>query len=138
MRPQVRALVIFVSLALVSTTGTPPLIAQDGRALTSNDTVYVTKTGAKYHRASCRSLSRSQIAMSLREASALYGACKTCKPPVLGMPAAATAEADVTAPPVRSAAPAPTSKRCAATTKKGTQCLRTTKAGSAYCWQHAR
>lgn len=28
------------------------------------------------------------------------------------------------------------SRRCAATTKKGTQCSRMAKAGSAYCWQH--
>jgi hypothetical protein len=29
-----------------------------------------------------------------------------------------------------------TSSRCQATTKKGTQCKRTAKAGSSYCWQH--
>jgi hypothetical protein len=28
------------------------------------------------------------------------------------------------------------STQCAATTKKGTRCKRTAKAGSSYCWQH--
>lgn len=30
------------------------------------------------------------------------------------------------------------STQCAATTKKGTRCKRTAKAGSSYCWQHER
>jgi hypothetical protein len=28
--------------------------------------------------------------------------------------------------------------RCRATTQRGTQCMRTASAGSAYCWQHGR
>jgi methylphosphotriester-DNA--protein-cysteine methyltransferase len=46
--------------------------------------VYVTKTGAKYHRAGCRSLAKSQIPMKLRDAVAKgYTACAICKPPAL-------------------------------------------------------
>jgi hypothetical protein len=45
-------------------------------------TVYVTKTGSKYHKAGCRSLSKSAIPMKLSEASKRYGACSVCKPPV--------------------------------------------------------
>jgi hypothetical protein len=46
--------------------------------------VYITRTGAKYHRAGCRSLSRSMIPIKLRDAVAKgYGACKLCNPPVL-------------------------------------------------------
>lgn len=45
--------------------------------------VYVTKTGAKYHLATCRSLAKSKIAMKLGEAVKKYGACAICKPPVL-------------------------------------------------------
>jgi len=44
--------------------------------------VYVTKTGSKYHKAGCRSLSKSAIPMKLSEASKRYGACSVCKPPV--------------------------------------------------------
>lgn len=53
-----------------------------GRVLASETkecTVYVTKTGAKYHRASCSSLRYSRRAMSRSEAIATgYVACKRC------------------------------------------------------------
>jgi hypothetical protein len=45
-------------------------------------TVYVTKTGAKYHAAGCSSLRKSAIPMKLRDAAARYGPCKNCRPPV--------------------------------------------------------
>lgn len=44
-------------------------------------TVYVTRTGSKYHRAGCRSLSKSQIPMALAEARQRYGPCGVCGPP---------------------------------------------------------
>ncbi|MCX7614888.1 MAG: nuclease (SNase), partial [Clostridiales bacterium] len=45
-------------------------------------TVYITKTGHKYHRSGCRYLSRSKIAISLKDAKAEgYGACSVCNPP---------------------------------------------------------
>lgn len=45
-------------------------------------TVYVTKTGSKYHRAGCRYLRQSQIAISLSDAKAeSYTACSVCNPP---------------------------------------------------------
>jgi competence protein ComEC len=53
------------------------------QAQTENKTniVYVTRTGAKYHRAGCKSLARSCIPIKLNEALAQgYEACKACKP----------------------------------------------------------
>jgi hypothetical protein len=47
----------------------------------SSITVYVTKTGKKYHRATCRHLSRSKIPLPLDEAARLYGPCSHCRPP---------------------------------------------------------
>ena len=45
-------------------------------------TVYVTKTGAKYHAAGCRYLSKSQIPISLKDAKARgYTPCSVCNPP---------------------------------------------------------
>jgi len=45
-------------------------------------TVYVTRTGSKYHSEGCRYLSRSQIAISLSDAlSQGYDACSVCDPP---------------------------------------------------------
>ena len=43
--------------------------------------VYVTKTGSKYHRDNCRSLSKSKIPMSLSEAKLKFGPCARCNPP---------------------------------------------------------
>jgi micrococcal nuclease len=96
-------------------------------------TVYVTKTGEKYHRAGCRSLARSQIPMSLGEAAARYGACGICKPPTLGSGPASTPAA--VAPPSRSS-PSASPGRCQAITKRGTQCSRSAQPGRIYCWQH--
>ncbi len=45
-------------------------------------TVYITDTGAKYHRGNCRYLSHSKHAISLEDAIAQgYTPCKVCKPP---------------------------------------------------------
>ena len=44
--------------------------------------VYITNTGSKYHRSSCRHLSESKIETTLSNALASgYGPCGTCKPP---------------------------------------------------------
>ena len=45
-------------------------------------TVYVTRTGKKYHRDGCRHLVRSRLPITLREAKQHeYAPCKVCKPP---------------------------------------------------------
>lgn len=44
-------------------------------------TVYITRTGTKYHKSSCQHLRQSKIAIQLAEAKRKgYGPCKTCKP----------------------------------------------------------
>lgn len=43
--------------------------------------VYVTRTGAKYHRGDCKWLRYSKIPISLEEAKQQYGPCRTCNPP---------------------------------------------------------
>jgi endonuclease YncB( thermonuclease family) len=107
--------------------------ARAANAASPEQIVYVTRTGTKYHRDGCRSLSQSKSPMSLKEAAARYGPCNSCKPPTLSeAPAAVPAESS--APP-RTSAPT-TSRRCAAITKAGTQCSRNASPGKAYCWQH--
>ena len=44
-------------------------------------TVYVTKSGTKYHANGCRHLSNSKIETTLEEAIKKYEPCKTCNPP---------------------------------------------------------
>jgi micrococcal nuclease len=95
--------------------------------------IYVTRTGTKYHRGGCRYLARSAIPISLEDAARAYTPCSVCAPP---SPGAATAP---TAPQALRIAPRSdpgASGRCQATTKRGTQCKRSAKAGSSYCWQH--
>jgi hypothetical protein len=119
------ALVLMVAFAVAT-------IAQSAAT-----TVYVTRTGAKYHTASCRYLSRSQIPMALGEASKRFSPCSICRPPILGAtatPAVPEGGSTRAAPPSKTSV----SGQCQATTKKGTQCSRKAKAGGEYCWQHER
>jgi len=47
-----------------------------------NVTVYMTKTGSKYHRDGCRYLSKSKITISLKDAKSRgYEPCSVCNPP---------------------------------------------------------
>jgi hypothetical protein len=66
------------------------LAASIGAALAQGEKVYVTRTGAKYHRASCSSLRASKIEMPLAEAAARFGACAICRPPQPGAARSAT------------------------------------------------
>lgn len=50
-------------------------------ATSIDTTVYVTRTGAKYHRDGCRYLRQSKIAKPLTEAKKRYDPCSVCKPP---------------------------------------------------------
>ncbi|MCD8379580.1 MAG: hypothetical protein LUC95_04485 [Lachnospiraceae bacterium] len=46
-----------------------------------SETVYITNTGSKYHRGSCRYLKKSKIAISKADAIAQgYDACSVCNP----------------------------------------------------------
>lgn len=50
-------------------------------------TVYITKSGTKYHRADCRHLRKSGQALSLNDAlDKGYEPCKSCKPPTRDKP----------------------------------------------------
>jgi hypothetical protein len=101
--------------------------------LAAETTVYVTKTGEKYHSGSCRYLSKSRTPMSLDEAvKAGYGPCSRCSAPS-NQDRSKPPESDSKAESTRSA---PASSQCAATTKKGTRCKRKAASGSSYCWQH--
>lgn len=52
-----------------------------GRYMPNEETVYVTKTGTKYHKSTCRYVAKSKIAMPKTEAQNKgYKACSVCKP----------------------------------------------------------
>jgi competence protein ComEC len=77
--------VLTLCLALLCPVVVPPVASQpatqaqqDPKALT----VYVTRTGKRYHRDGCRYLAASKIPISLKDAKAKgYTACKGCRPP---------------------------------------------------------
>lgn len=62
----------------------PPVVEQPRKSTpddSSDVTVYVTRTGKKYHRGSCNYLRKSKTPMKLSEAKARYGPCSRCRPP---------------------------------------------------------
>jgi competence protein ComEC len=67
-------------VALAKPAAAQPVVAAQYPQAASEDTVYVTKTGTKYHKTGCSSLSSSSIPMSRAEAALKYGACAVCKP----------------------------------------------------------
>jgi hypothetical protein len=110
----------------------PPQKAQGVAAIPSGETVYVTATGTKYHRAGCRYLTDSSRPTTLTEAAKSKTPCSVCKPPSVSDTQGLTGPAK----PTTTEQPATT--QCAATTQKGARCKRNASPGSQYCWQHAR
>lgn len=73
-----------VSVAPSPTPTTPAVVTPTPPPKQTNQevTVYITRTGKKYHRDGCRYLSRSKIPISLSDAeSEGYGPCSVCNPP---------------------------------------------------------
>ena len=70
----------FIAALIVTSCG---LLASCGgdTSGTESITVYVTRTGSKYHRGNCQYLSQSKIAKSLEDARRSFDPCKVCKPP---------------------------------------------------------
>jgi hypothetical protein len=72
-------------VGLLYLTPVPPLRAQPtphSLQASQAETVYITKTGKRYHRAGCRYLSHSSIKTTVKEAKANgYTPCKVCHPP---------------------------------------------------------
>jgi hypothetical protein len=118
---------------------------------TNAQTVYVTRTGAKYHADYCRYLKQSKYSINLSEAVEQgYTACSVCRPSSTvtnassGTTNAVELDTDTTLaapsystttyePPVQEST---TSVQCSGTTKAGNRCKRMTTASSGRCYQH--
>ena len=75
---------LLLTLIACSAPGNPPKAYASNSVVekdTNEITVYVTKTGEKYHRGTCRYLRQSKIAIPLSEAKRLYDPCSVCRPP---------------------------------------------------------
>lgn len=84
MKKLISLLVLFNSLLFVAPV--QHIVAQQPTVQLAEDpqsaTVYITKSGKKYHKDGCRYLSQSKIKTTLKEAKANgYTACKVCHPP---------------------------------------------------------
>lgn len=77
-------LLVFVCLLVAAPVAVVlyPQSAFQGLAQNKTETVYVTRTGKRYHRDGCRYLATSRIPISLKDAQAKgYTPCKVCRPP---------------------------------------------------------
>lgn len=73
--------ILIASLSLLLSPSFAHEVAKTNITVKKETTVYITRTGAKYHTSSCRYLSQSKISISKKEAiSNGYTACKVCKP----------------------------------------------------------
>jgi hypothetical protein len=111
-------------------------------------TVYITKSGSKYHAEGCRYLKSSKIPVTLKVAKEQgYGACSVCSPETDVKEDIAEEPDTVTAPAplirhsskskseaIEKTMPSPSSQ-CSAFTKAGARCKRAPGANGK-CWQH--
>jgi len=103
-------------------------------------TVYITKTGVRFHKQSCR-YAKTGWASDLATAKKKgLNACLVCKPSSTEIGAAKplplSAEPKKIEPSKETKPAQATSSQCRATTKAGARCSRKSAAGSSYCWQH--
>ncbi|MBN7817791.1 hypothetical protein [Algoriphagus pacificus] len=96
--------------------------------------VYITKTGAKYHKETCRYAKTGRAATLTEAKKKGLTACLVCNP-------SATDNKSATPTPAKSKTSETnkaqnSSSQCIATTKAGSRCYRKAASGSKYCWQH--
>lgn len=101
-------------------------------------TVYITKTGTKYHRETCRYAKtgyRSDLETAKKKG---LGPCSVCKPSQSNQSSEGNSKPSETlnTEPNRISSNNEKSVRCKAITKAGAQCSRNSTDDSGYCWQH--
>lgn len=82
MKQRIKFFAFLVLSLMLFTTAIAAAVPLQPMTSSDNTIVYVTRTGSKYHRDGCGSLSRSKIEITLKEAKAEgYEPCKRCNPP---------------------------------------------------------
>jgi micrococcal nuclease len=95
--------------------------------LSPDSIVFVTRTGKRYHRETCRFTQCSGKSASIKHAARFgLGACRACRPPVFSL-----AGEDV-------AAENMARKQCLAITRRGARCKHMISSDGNFCWQHQR
>lgn len=100
-----------------------------------SQTVYVTKSGKKYHNENCRYLTNGTVAIDLSEAANRgYSPCKVCKPPQSDFILPYDGQDDNNDGYDKK--DSQEKVQCSVTTKSGNRCKRMTKSSNGKCWQH--
>jgi RNA polymerase subunit RPABC4/transcription elongation factor Spt4 len=102
-----------------------------------SQTVYVTNSGSKFHKGSCRYLNKSAMSVDLSDAlNHGYTACKVCKPLSSDYQDQNGYRESNSNNYYDSSSEDQYEVQCSAITKAGTRCKRMTKYSNGYCWQH--
>jgi hypothetical protein len=100
----------------------------------NSQTVYITKTGKKYHEQTCRYLSSSSIPINVSDAiNRGFSSCSICTPAQL--PNNPSQRPSFPSNPKENPQTPGKSSRCTAITKAGNQCSRAPRSNG-LCWQH--
>lgn len=103
-----------------------------------SQTVYVTKTGLKYHSVQCQHLRNSSRNIDIKDAlDAGYQACKVCKPETYNSSNRSSQNfVSQTNYNYGNSSSSSTSVQCSGKTQKGLRCKRMTTNSSGRCYQH--
>ena len=102
----------------------------------SSQSVYVTNTGAKYHKSTCHHLKSSKNEIAFEKALKLsYTSCSVCKPNNKGnsLDVMSTNAKLIVSP---AASKSTSTTQCTGKTKAGARCKRMTKSDHGRCYQH--
>ncbi|MDY0780970.1 hypothetical protein [Tenacibaculum sp. IB213877] len=101
-------------------------------------TVFITKTGKKYHQENCRFLKYSKKEIDLEKVLALgYSACKICKPYNVGSKNSNTFTNNINSNHQKqTSAKRGSAVQCSGKTTSGRRCKRRTKNANGRCYQH--
>lgn len=102
-------------------------------------TVYITKTGEKYHKTTCRYLKHSKKEITLKKAKALgYEACLVCKPNKDNTAKETSTKVNTLSSKKQPKTSTNKTKatQCTGRTKAGNRCKRMTKSSTGRCYQH--
>ena len=104
-----------------------------GSSYISAQTVFITKTGSKYHTSSCRYLHSSKIETDCSDLSSKYSACSVCDP---SCSTSSTSSSSSSTSSSSTSSSTSTATQCSASTQAGNRCKRKTTNSSGKCWQH--
>ena len=108
-------------------------------SLAFSQDVFTTKTGEKYHKESCRYLSKSKYRVDLKDAIQYgYDPCSVCKPPAKASNSSSNTSNYTRSNTTNTSSNTSSSSatQCTGKTKAGNRCKRTTKSASGRCYQH--